>query len=268
MSADLNTEIEMEGTLEEIKSALAVIKSFCTNEHKAMLYSPIISLTKPVTFKSTFSLEYKTDEALNDFLKIFKNKIFVEAGGPYGRYGEVPEAGLFEALAEAVPNAKVKAKTSGFTTGQNDVFRAELKDGTLKLTYYYLPDDSRNYEKRVDNIEKWKIETDTTYDPVKKKYDWEDKEQEYIFAMAKRMPFSEFKKLFGLTNTEMVESEYREYIYDCYCAWSFPVLDYDDFKYAFPSAEISEDEFNETVKKAIKKYKLVTFEKYSKNKRK
>ena len=169
MSADLNTEIEMEGTLEEIKSALAVIKSFCTNEHKAMLYSPIISLTKPVTFKSTFSLEYKTDEALNDFLKIFKNKIFVEAGGPYGRYGEVPEAGLFEALAEAVPNAKFKAKTSGFTTGQNDVFRAELKDGTLKLTYYYLPDDSRNYEKRVDNIEKWKIETDTTYDPVKKK---------------------------------------------------------------------------------------------------
>lgn len=169
MSADLSTEIEMEGTLEEIKSAIAVIKSFCTNKHKAMLYFPSISLTKPVTFKDSFSLEYKTDKAIDDFLKNFKNKIFIEASGPFGRYGGVPEAGLFEAIAEAVPNAKFKAKTSGFTTGQSDVFRAELKDGTLKLTYYYLPDDCRNYEKRVHNIKKWNIE-ENTYDPVKKKY--------------------------------------------------------------------------------------------------
>ena len=139
MSADLNTQIEMEGTLEEIKSALAVIKSFCTNEHKAMLYSPSISLTKPATSMNSFSLEYSADEALDDFLKDFKNKVFVEAGGPYGRYGEVTGAGLFEAIAEAMPNATFKAETSGFTTGQSDVFRAELQDGTLKLTYYSLP---------------------------------------------------------------------------------------------------------------------------------
>lgn len=134
-----------------------------------MPYSPSISLTKPVTFRDSFSLEYRTNKEIDGFLKNFKNKIFIEASGPFGRYGGVPEAGLFEAIAEAVPNAKFKAKTSGFTTGQSDLFRAELKDGMLKLTYYYLPDDSRNYEKLVHNIKKWNIE-ENTYDPVKKKY--------------------------------------------------------------------------------------------------
>ena len=163
MSANLNTEIEMEGKLEEIKSALGVIKDFCTYKHDAKIDSPTISLKKKFTDKNSFSLEQSTNKSLDNFLKDFKRKIFVKAGGPYGSYGCVDEAGLFQAISEAIPNAKFKGETFGFTTGQRDYFRAELKNGKLYLTYKYLSD----YSESEDD---W-LSEESVYDPIKKEYE-------------------------------------------------------------------------------------------------
>lgn len=70
-----------------------------------------------------------------------KKPIFVEAAGPYGRYGRMDEAGLFEALADVAPKARFKAHTEGFTTGQSDDFVGELKNGKLYMEYSFLPDE-------------------------------------------------------------------------------------------------------------------------------
>ena len=78
------------------------------------------------------------------------------------------------------------------------------------------------------------------------------------------MPLNEFKNLFGLSKSEISNDEYRDYIFECYCSYSFPEMDFIDFKYTFPAAEIEEEEFNMNVAKAIEKFGLVSFETFCK----
>ena len=191
-----------------------------------------------------------------------KKKVFVEAGGPYGRYGRVDEAGLFEAIAEAAPTAKFKAHTGGFTTGQSDDFTGELKKGILYLTYRYLPDDCKNYEED-ETDEEWFTEK-TTYDPIKKEYKRKYSVEDYVGSMMKKIPLAEFQNLFGLSEENISDRKYHDYIYECYCSYSFPNMNFIDFKYSFPNAKIEEEEFNRNVATAIEKFGLVSFETFCK----
>lgn len=264
MSADLNTIIEMEGTLEEIMAMITVIKGYCGHKQDVSLDFPRICLREKFDGKNDVLLETLSEEALTVFLAERKKKVFVAAGGPYGNYGRVDEAGLFEAIAEAAPNAKFKANTTGFTTGQRDDFNGELKKSKLYLTYSYLPDDyeiSDNADDETD--EEWFIEK-STYDPKKKKYKKEYSEEDYIIAMMKKMPLREFKDLFGLSNIEISNDEYYEYLFECYCAYCCPELDFFLFKNDFPNAEINEEEFDKRVTLAIERFGLLSFEAFCK----
>ena len=68
MSADLNTFIELEGTLEEVKSMIAVIKDYCGHGHDASLDFPRISSKKKFDGKNDVLLETLTEDALEAFL--------------------------------------------------------------------------------------------------------------------------------------------------------------------------------------------------------
>ena len=262
MSASLNTFIELEGTLKEIKAMIAAIKGYCSCNQDVSLDSPRIHHKKKFDGKNAVLLEELSKKSLDEFLSQCKKKVFVEAGGPYGRYGRVDEAGLFEAIAEAAPTAKFKAHTGGFTTGQSDDFTGELKKGILYLTYSYLPDNCKNYEEDKTD-EEWFTEK-TTYDPIKKEYKRKYSVEDYVGSMMKKIPLAEFQNLFGLSEENISDRKYHDYIYECYCSYSFPNMNFIDFKYSFPNAKIEEEEFNRNVATAIEKFGLVSFETFCK----
>ena len=167
MSADLQTYIEMQGTIEELKSMLSVIEDYCNPDNDQSLYD--FALWYEDESNSIINPSSFSEEDIHDFLVKSKNEILIEADGPYG-IGGIDESGLFEAIASAAPNATFTAVTSGFTTGQSDNFAGELKDGLLYLTYSILTDDydSDDDENEVP-LEDWYTEK-YTYDPIKKEY--------------------------------------------------------------------------------------------------
>ena len=257
MSADLSTFIELEGTTKEVKAMIMVIKDFCGDNHDARLENTKLGQKKKFDGKGDVLLEELNKKELDAFIVSCKKKIYVEASGPYGRYGRVDEAGLFEAIAEVAPNAKFKARTNGFTTGQHDDLIADLKKGKLYITYRCNTNDELNSDE--DGVTEKSI-----YDPIKKEYKREYSVEEYLDEMVTRLPLPQFKKLFGLSKAEISSEKYHEYIRECYCSYHFPKMGYIDFKYAFPEAEIEEEEFNQHVLKAIEDYGLVSYEKFCK----
>ena len=79
MSADLNTFIELEGTLEEVKSMIAVIKDYCGRAHDASLESPRISSKKKFDGKNDVLLETLTEDSLEAFLTKCKKGVSDES---------------------------------------------------------------------------------------------------------------------------------------------------------------------------------------------
>ena len=80
----------------------------------------------------------------------------------------------------------------------------------------------------------------------------------------KKIPLAEFQNLFGLSEENISDRKYHDYIYECYCSYSFPNMNFIDFKYSFPNAKIEEEEFNRNVATAIEKFGLVSFETFCK----
>ena len=260
MSSDLRTTIQLEGTLKEIKSMLAVIKDYCGPNHDASLDFAEISLKKG---DAGIRFDDLSQKELASFLKDYKKKIYITAQGPYGKYGTVDEAGLFEAIAVAAPTAKFKAETSGSTTGQEECLVGELKKGKLHLIYKSLPDELKKDDYEEDE-EDWYIEKNV-YDPKEKKYVNKKDPELFVCTMIKKMPLEDFKNLFELSGVEISDQKYYEYIFECYGSYQFPKLDYIDFKFAFPESNIEETEFNEKVALAINKYGLISFRDFCEN---
>ena len=78
------------------------------------------------------------------------------------------------------------------------------------------------------------------------------------------IPLAEFQNLFGLSEENISDRKYHDYIYECYCSYSFPNMNFIDFKYSFPNAKIEEEEFHRNVATAIEKFGLVSFETFCK----
>lgn len=80
------------------------------------------------------------------------------------------------------------------------------------------------------------------------------------------MPLKDFKDIFGLSpNLEISNNEYYEFLFECYCVYCCPELDFSIFKNDFfPNAEINEEEFDKKVSLAIEKFGLVSFETFCK----
>ncbi len=262
MSADLNTYIEIEGTQKDVRSMILVIKDYCGNNHDARLEDVRICHNKKFDGKNDVQLDGLNKKEIDEFLAGNKKKIYVEAGGPYGRYGRVDEAGLFEAIAEAAPNAKFKARIKGFTIGQQDNLIGDLKKRKLYVTYSYLPDDCSDNEDGTGSSDDEWITEKSIYDPIKRDYKREYSGEEYISAMMTRLTISQFQSFFGLSKVQISSEKYHDYIRECYLSYQFPRMNYIDFKFVFPDAEIEENEFDQNVMKAIESFDLVSYEEF------
>lgn len=145
MSADLSTNIKLEGTIEELKAMIGVIKNYSTLSEDNYL-----EFVRIDGFDGKDLDNYSEDE-LNEYIENCSGKISVDAEGPYG-LGGVDETRLFELIAEAAPNAKFYGSISGFTTGQQDFFAGTLEDAKLSLKYEVFVDGAYNeylYEENV-----------------------------------------------------------------------------------------------------------------------
>ena len=167
MSACLETFFELEGTLEELHAMAKVIKDHCDYHQQASFDYARISYCNNPDDQGAAVLGSLSDDALLEFLTKCKTKVLVNADGPYGSYGGVSDAGVFEAVARSAPNATFKAGTTGFTTGQKDRFFGELNQGILHMSYSIQTNDYRPEDH--DGEDDWYTEVHT-YDPIGKKY--------------------------------------------------------------------------------------------------
>lgn len=270
MSADLNTFIEMHGTIEELKAMLAAIKVFCGNRENIELVWPEISRKRNCVER--LDLKKISQEELDDFLQHCRKNVHFTAGGPYGR-GGVEGSGLFEAIAEAAPTAKFEGQISGFTTGEEIVLLGRLETGMLSMEYRRIADEDVDFDEEDDEEDGDNEGDDDSqscltevikYDPIKKEYI--DYVEEYLTEMIRKMPLVEFKSLFGLSDENISDDEYRDWIEESYHAWSFPKMHFDDFRYNFPNAKITEKDFDKNLSTAIERFELVDYETFRKEK--
>ena len=108
--------------------------------------------------------------------------IDIYASGPSGVYDDLEEVGLFEAMAVAAPGAWFKGEIFG-NNGSGDLgCDAELKDGKLYLSEYFLDDADRpeyddedsdfDEDEYYEEVDKAKEDNtiDRIYDPLTKEY--------------------------------------------------------------------------------------------------
>jgi hypothetical protein len=114
MSACFETYIGIEGTKEELLAMLMVVKSYTsrTKERDVQLDSVNIG------GKERRLLGDMSDDEISRFVESLKgSSVGIEADGPYGRFIGIENCGLFEDMASAAPNGRLKGDISGFTNG-------------------------------------------------------------------------------------------------------------------------------------------------------
>lgn len=128
MSADFNTTITLRGNSEEFFAMLKVLKEFENADREQYIDN--------VCVKSEYDKCYTEDmdnEDLRKFLSDAGKELTVEAMGPWGHFDNPKEIRLFEALAEASPNASFKGNISGENCEYFEIC-GELKNGKLSLS--------------------------------------------------------------------------------------------------------------------------------------
>ena len=129
--------------------------------------------------------------------------------GPYGRFAFLSDTGIFEKIAGISPKAEWDGEMSGFTSGDEQMLRAEFSNGILKLKFWsraneYLP-------------------------------------EQYVEFVKEICPWDSFCELFKLS-ADNIEDDYDEFISETVAYESLEDLDYDDFTSVFET-KISENQF-------------------------
>lgn len=220
MSADLNTFIKMEGTREELLEMLKVLRKYATDMHEQYKNHRDCGYLENVCASGAdeeVDLEDVTDEELEEFLETSGTELTVDASGPWGCFFHPAEIGLFEAMADAAPNASFEGSIDGFVTGADVNCCAVFKDGVLNLSNFMIPDEA-----------------------------WGEV---YLKAMKKKLSFAKFCKLFKVDKEEMDSSEYEDFLMeasDC----GFPDdLEYDEFMDLCPASQLDEDQYGAALEK-------------------
>ena len=111
MSADLNTEINMKGTEEELFSLVKVIQSFENEKYERYNTKHdcgYLEFCRIIEGEADFSkilsngksLKELSDEEIHSLISDANGEISITAGGPYGVFSELAEVGLFEEMAQ------------------------------------------------------------------------------------------------------------------------------------------------------------------------
>jgi hypothetical protein len=202
MSADINTTIKIKGTKEELINALNAINYFATDMHEQYRKEhncAYVNFWKIINEHDDV-LSNVNESSIKEFLEEPTECLIIDLSGPYGVFCSLSDVGLFEAIADAAPNAYFTGCSDGFNTGGDLCLKAELKDGKLHLEELECLDEDIMDDLNLELFEKFK---------------------EYL-------PFEEFCELFYVEDEDFSEEDYDEFISE---AWEegFPDMDYDYF---------------------------------------
>lgn len=186
-AADFNTNARIEGTKEEILAIMKVLLSYTTekkdqyNKERNCPYLTSVYVSGDGEKGLGTRLAPAEDADYLKFIEDRGNVLYVDASGPYGRFGFLDEVDLFHEMAEAAPGAKFVGAMSGFNPGGDMVAAFELKDKLLQCKY--LMPNEEAWEDEEDEEDDWDENDDecwddeepdwdeiVVYDPIKKKY--------------------------------------------------------------------------------------------------
>lgn len=132
MSVDLNTRINVTGSIDEIMSILDVIRNFENKENDVYLHIPHIGNN---------SMKEFTKEEIVDMIGGDFGTIYIDAMGPYGMFIGLENSGLFQEISMAAPNAKFVGRINGTVRGVNMSLDGRLENGKLMLQSYCMSND-------------------------------------------------------------------------------------------------------------------------------
>lgn len=201
MSAEVNTEISITGTADEITAILGVLRMYETERYQQYQSTRQCAYISGVRITGTESKQYlkdMTDEEVRRAASEYKNLLLVEASGPYGYYSTLEEVGLFEDMAEAAPRASFSGSSEGYITGASVALNGELREGLLQISHYYEAE------------EEW--------------------DEGYIEEIVRRVPYHRFTELFKINATEFDKDDYEDFIANIMSEKTFPEMKYKRFK--------------------------------------
>lgn len=194
MAADINTNIKLKGTKEEIMNIIKVIKD---NKYLS-----------GHTINGKY-IDNMLDNEIEGLIEKNNNEISIEADGPYGNYVTLPDTKIFESIADTSPNASFTGISKGFQGSSDVELTAELKDKKLHLIYTHTTDEY-GYNEYLDYVnellpieefcELFKIDEEDL--------DEEDYEDFFTSEYPDIINLKRFKEYFSYSNIN--ESEFEE----------------------------------------------------------
>jgi len=231
MSAEVNTEISITGTPDEITAMLGVLRMYETEKYEQYQSTRRCAYISGVRITGSESKQYlkdMTDEEIRRAASEYKN-LLVEASGPYGYYSTLEEVGLFEDMAEAAPMAGFSGSSEGYITGASVALNGELRKGLLHISHYYEAE------------EEW--------------------EEGYIEEIEKRVPYSRFIKLFQINMDEFDEDDYKDFIANIINEKYFPEMKYKRFKKYCRESKVDNERYEAAIE-ILKTKGVVDFDTY------
>lgn len=216
MQAEYYTNINISGTLEELKKVIEVLQKFEATEFDAYLIR--IRLRNEKQYIRLTDL--KDDASVDAFIAESNGSIDIDADGPWGRYQRLEDAKIFEKIAEAAPGASFYGKTKGGTSYTTENIEGELKNEILHLKSFFEAN--------------------------------EESDEEYYSFLLEKMPLERFIEVFKIDEEEFDEDDYDVYLTDSTCYDSFMREDYDEFMECCDASGINETEYK-TLKKQLSK---------------
>ncbi len=214
-TADLEFNLKINGTPEEITSILNIMFEYCEGKN-GVYFSSCHVKTGDREFHTITSDKEEILSACSS-----GDTVVVSTMGPYGRYGELDEVDIFREMAEAAPNASFTASVSGFAGYADQSLNAALADGLLKVSTYYLSDDCRA-----------------------------DGERDYFESI---LPYDKFIELFKLDSEEFDEEMYEDFLIDAIGDYDgvgefFEETDFDEFVEMLDAeCPLTEEEYDEII---------------------
>ena len=120
MSACIDTNITMKGSLEELLDMIKVL------EDSKYLSGHMI--------KKKYIKDI-SEEELKKLIEDSNNEITIDMMGPYGIFEELSNTKVFETLADVSPNAYFMGTMEGFTGSSNVSLTGKLENKKLYLSY-------------------------------------------------------------------------------------------------------------------------------------
>ena len=237
MSADLNTEIRIQGNKDDVLNVLKVLRLY--HKGKEKVYIDIVN----VSFNNK---KYEIREGTKDteLEKITKTNLKtpksddvpfmeIEFGGPWGRFETPASSGIFEALADVAGEATFSGQTTGFVTGADVTTKVNYSEHKLKITECYVPNEAYgdNYiECFKNNISASKFARTFKLDKINDEFVYNEFISDFLVEdpLLEYTNFEEFKDFWNLEGAISCKIKDESEFIDClnkYRELSIPLMD-------------------------------------------